>query len=445
MRSHLIILTLLICLPGLAQTYTGRITSNSSSTQQPQLYLRNSGTTMSGQQYGYIFSNMAHGIMFQANTSGIDANTASGHMTIRTSGLIGIGTSNPQSILHVRSAMIPESSTNNTHANLLVEATGSRDVGQGAVLGFELPANVDGTSPWQHGRIMVLPDNPNSGRADGKMLLQSRYYNGSSWDWRPNLSLDSKGNAGVGVLTPEEKLHVKGNVLLTGGYTKFIQSRYNVTSEALITGHGQGAGWMINAEYDGSGNPQGNATYTVEAGNYGTSAGYLDFDGNGRRWSFFLSSPSSGIGQPVTFSEVVIIDNSHISLSPRGNETDFRIGSTGKVGIGTDNPDAKLTVAGRIHAQEVKVTIDAGTGPDYVFAQDYDLKSLEEIEKFIQSNKHLPEVPSAKEMEANGVQVGEMNMLLLKKIEELTLHQIEMMKIIKDQQKEIQTLKSKSK
>ena len=77
-------------------------------------------------------------------------------------------------------------------------------------------------------------------------------------------------------------------------------------------------------------------------------------------------------------------------------------------------------------------------GPDYVFEPTYDLKPLAEIETYIKENKHLPEVPSAKEMEKNGVQLGEMNMLLLKKIEELTLHIIE-------QNKRIETLESKLK
>ena len=98
--------------------------------------------------------------------------------------------------------------------------------------------------------------------------------------------------------------------------------------------------------------------------------------------------------------------------------------NTGNVGIGTSSPDAKLAVKGTVHANEVKVDLNV-PGPDYVFNEDYNLTSLDSIKTYIDQNKHLPEVPSAKEMEKDGIQLGEMNMLLLKKIEELTLHVIE--------------------
>jgi hypothetical protein len=114
------------------------------------------------------------------------------------------------------------------------------------------------------------------------------------------------------------------------------------------------------------------------------------------------------------------------------------------VGIGTKNPDAKLTVAGNIHAQEVKVTTTAGAVPDYVFANDYKLKSLEEVESFIKENSHLPEIPSAKEIEKNGLMLAEMNMNLLKKIEEMTLYMIEVNKKLEIQNLEIQLLKKKN-
>ena len=96
---------------------------------------------------------------------------------------------------------------------------------------------------------------------------------------------------------------------------------------------------------------------------------------------------------------------------------------TGNVGIGTSSPDAKLAVNGNIHAKEVKV--DLVGWPDYVFKEDYDLPTLEEIQRHIQEKGHLPNIPSAKEVEENGVQLGEMNKLLLEKIEELILYTIQ--------------------
>ncbi|MGW9686766.1 hypothetical protein [Flagellimonas sp. 2504JD1-5] len=108
------------------------------------------------------------------------------------------------------------------------------------------------------------------------------------------------------------------------------------------------------------------------------------------------------------------------------------------VGIGTTNPGSyKLAVKGKIRAEEIKVE----TGwADYVFKKDYDLPTLEEVEKHIKEKGHLINIPSAKEVEENGIQLGEMNKLLLEKIEELTLYTIQQQKTLEDlvQQNEIQ-------
>ena len=109
--------------------------------------------------------------------------------------------------------------------------------------------------------------------------------------------------------------------------------------------------------------------------------------------------------------------------------TKFYIGDDGKVGVGTYTPDALFTVKGEIHAEAVNVDLNV-PGPDYVFEEDYDLRTLEETEAYIKTHKHLPEVPSAKEMAEQGIDLVEMNMLLLKKVEELTLYSITQQKLI---------------
>ncbi|WP_343321640.1 hypothetical protein [Sphingobacterium multivorum] len=109
----------------------------------------------------------------------------------------------------------------------------------------------------------------------------------------------------------------------------------------------------------------------------------------------------------------------------------------GNIGIGTSNPQAKLAVEGNILAKEIKIKTDINV-PDYVFEPDYDLKSLEEIESYVKANKHLPEIPSAKQIQADGLDLAEMNLLLLKKVEEMTLQLIQMNNEMKKQAEKIE-------
>lgn len=110
------------------------------------------------------------------------------------------------------------------------------------------------------------------------------------------------------------------------------------------------------------------------------------------------------------------------------------IRSNGKVGIGTNNPQAALDVNGTIVA--TRVSLNIGSFPDYVFAKDYKLMNLYDLEQFVNTNKHLPGVPSESEMVENGMDLTKMNTMLMEKVEELTLHTINQQKII-DQQKEV--------
>ena len=114
----------------------------------------------------------------------------------------------------------------------------------------------------------------------------------------------------------------------------------------------------------------------------------------------------------------------------------------GKVGIGVVAPDKELTVNGMVHATEVLVS---AMGADYVFEGDYGLRSLPEVENYIKSNKHLPEIPSAEEVQQNGMELGKMGTKLLAKIEELTLYAIELQKKNIELRKIVSELKNKIK
>lgn len=102
----------------------------------------------------------------------------------------------------------------------------------------------------------------------------------------------------------------------------------------------------------------------------------------------------------------------------------FRVTTNGNFGIGTSTPDSKLSVNGNIHAKEVK--IDLNGWADYVFKPTYKLIPLKDLKVYIDQNQHLPEVPTEQDVIKNGVNMGEMNKLLLKKIEEITLYLIDL-------------------
>lgn len=114
----------------------------------------------------------------------------------------------------------------------------------------------------------------------------------------------------------------------------------------------------------------------------------------------------------------------------------------GNVGIGTWSPMAKLAVEGNILAKEIKIKTDINV-PDYVFEPDYELNSLEYIANYVKAHKHLPEVPSSEEIKKEGLDLAQMNLLLLKKVEELTLHLIEKDKVIKEVVGRLEKLESK--
>ncbi|WP_316810309.1 tail fiber protein [Pedobacter heparinus] len=146
-----------------------------------------------------------------------------------------------------------------------------------------------------------------------------------------------------------------------------------------------------------------------------------------------LSSTDNGsAGMAIVHTSGGTGNSAEIAFVTHNNGHDsrerLRIDRFGNIGIGTTTPSDKLAVNGKIRAQEIKV--ETANWPDYVFAKDYKLPSLQQTENHIKEKGHLPGIPSATEVKANGIDLGEMNAKLLQKIEELTLHLIDMNKKI---------------
>ncbi|NTE04314.1 hypothetical protein G6M26_06445 [Agrobacterium tumefaciens] len=215
-----------------------------------------------------------------------------------------------------------------------------------------------------------------------------------------SFSLLTNGNLGLGIVQAGSKLHIAGDELITmgnyepsngikgisfTGYRDYVPNYFGASIEATPE-------WSCCGGY-----PQ---------------AGYAGIKNISLN---FMMHYNQDIG-----------NSKFAAMSIRSN---------GDVGIGTTTPREKLSVNGNIRSREIKV--DALNWPDFVFDKGYKKMSLPEMEAFIQTNKHLPGVPSAATVEKNGIALGEMNKVLLQRLEELTLHLIEKDKQITSQQSEM--------
>ena len=166
-------------------------------------------------------------------------------------------------------------------------------------------------------------------------------------------------------------------------------------------------------------------TLSVERNENG-NAGYIELKNtaktqNGTAYSWKIYNMTGDYGNSLQF-----IAYDYVGCGNPGALCHARVvfADNGNVGIGHNIPGAKLDVNGAIRAHEVKVCVN--TGCDYVFAENYKLMNLNDLSNFVKTNKHLPEVAPAVQMEDEGINLSEMNTLLLKKVEELTLYVIEL-------------------
>lgn len=240
--------------------------------------------------------------------------------------------------------------------------------------------------------------------AEDRFAIGVNYANTT---WYDRMVVQGDGKVGIGTSTPTAQLQINGGALVLGtnAITTNTDGHLSIGNINEDSNPLNGSGWE-------------NSTTFLLNGKDFTSIGFHD---SGNRVDYIRAGQGTiQMGYDAGWGRA------NIGM-PLGIWN-----SQGNVGIGTLNPKEALSVNGKVRAHEVKV--ETSDWPDYVFEEGYKIGKLEELESYILINKHLPDIPSAKEVEANGVALGEMNKLLLQKIEELSLYMIQQNKRLNEQE-----------
>ena len=212
-------------------------------------------------------------------------------------------------------------------------------------------------------------------------------YNAGGWtQWRKAIT-EHDNRVGIGTPTPEN----------SEGWMKVLEVKGAAHSKSLVS------------------------TNNVISGLWSHELGYY-------------GAPAGGISGTYTNHPFSFVTNKISRMT---------ITNDGRVGIGISAPPSnyKLAVAGNIIAEQVRVKLQSSGWPDYVFKPEYKLMPLTQVENFIKKNGHLPEVPQAEEVAKEGIELGANQALLLRKIEEMTLHLISINKRVEDLEAENKLLK----
>ena len=234
-------------------------------------------------------------------------------------------------------------------------------------------------------------------------LVFARKYQGGYFE---SFRVKGNGNFGIGTSNPQSKLDVNGSAQIRG--TLFVDKPNHISSDWNEMWQ---SGFFDGEAKDNSPNGLGGWFWGINMGHTHNRSGY-SYGGQ-----VLIRNTSSG---------ELYFRNRNVK-----GEGDWYKVLTNK---------GDQIINGSLETSEIKIT--SSPGADFVFEEDYNLRSLEEVSNFISINKHLPEIPSAEEMEKDGVDLAKLNIQLLQKIEELTLYTLEQEQKLKSQEQEIADIKS---
>ncbi|THU40049.1 hypothetical protein FAM09_09195 [Niastella caeni] len=258
--------------------------------------------------------------------------------------------------------------------------------------------------------------------------------------WAEKFVISRDGNVGIGVTNPSAKLELPNNgaaSLRVGVSSNMANTHTQLLNSLAVVGE-------VPAAISSSGAV---ASDFFNNGNSPTWAGTLLFHyGSGLGQGYLypnvpVDKRNLGVLHFQNQSNGLIVASGGLYLAA-GYNLLATLHANGNVGIGTDNPAYKLHVNGTVWGNNF-ITSGGYGYPDYVFDSTYQLPTLQQVETYIKQNHHLPEVPSEAEVKKDGINLREHHVILLKKVEELTLYAIEQNKKQQEQNERLKQLEEK--